>query len=173
MNARSKNCYRVITNEDVLIQSLQSARLFFKSIELVPPPLTRKGVLLLPPLGPRGETHSLCGGGGGGGVEDPHHLDADPDSTDHPDADSEANPNSNFYFMRIRIRFFTLMRIWDPDPDPNFFWLIFHTFWLVICKDWCGSGSDPIPDPAYPFDADTDPDFLFDADADPDAYPGY
>jgi hypothetical protein len=35
-------------------------------------------------------------------VDDPHHFDADPDSTDHPDAD----PDSNFLF--------------DADPDPTF-----------------------------------------------------
>jgi hypothetical protein len=34
-------------------------------------------------------------------VVDPHHLDADPDSTYHSDAD----PVSDFYLMRIRIRF--------------------------------------------------------------------
>jgi hypothetical protein len=32
-----------------------------------PHTLTRKGVLLLPPLGPRGQIHSLAGEGGGGG----------------------------------------------------------------------------------------------------------
>ncbi len=33
-------------------------------------------------------------------VVDPHHLDADPYSTYHPDAD----PDSDFYLMRIRMR---------------------------------------------------------------------
>ncbi len=37
-------------------------------------------------------------------VVDPHHLDADPDSTNHPDADPEADPDSDFLF----------------DPDPTF-----------------------------------------------------
>jgi hypothetical protein len=37
-------------------------------------------------------------------VVDPHHFDADPDSTYHPDAD----PYCDFYLMRIRIRLFTL-----------------------------------------------------------------
>ncbi len=37
-----------------------------------------------------------------GSVVDPHHLDADPDSTYHPDAD----PDYDFYLMRIRIRIF-------------------------------------------------------------------
>jgi hypothetical protein len=48
----------------VLPQSIQSARLSFHSselAELVPPPPHP-----LPPLGPRGETHSLAGGGCGG-----------------------------------------------------------------------------------------------------------
>jgi hypothetical protein len=51
---------------------------------------------------------------------DPHHFDADPDLTYHPDADRDsviyADPVPNFYLMRmriqIRIRLFTLMRIW-------------------------------------------------------------
>jgi hypothetical protein len=43
------------------------ARLSVQSSELGPPQLlTHKGVLLLPPLGPRGETHSLAGEGLGG-----------------------------------------------------------------------------------------------------------
>jgi hypothetical protein len=48
---------------------------------------------------------------------DPHHVDADPDLTYHPDAD----PDSDVYliWMRIRIRLFTLMRS-DLDPDPCF-----------------------------------------------------
>jgi hypothetical protein len=43
-------------------------------------------------------------------VVDPHHLDADPDSTYYPDAD----PESDFHLMRIRIwiRLFTLTLIW-------------------------------------------------------------
>jgi hypothetical protein len=44
-------------------------------------------------------------------VVDPHHLDANPNSTCNPDAD----PDSDFYLMRIRmrnqIRLFTLMQI--------------------------------------------------------------
>jgi hypothetical protein len=35
-------------------------------------------------------------------VVDPHHIDADPDSSYHPDGDPDAD--SNFYLMRIRIR---------------------------------------------------------------------
>jgi hypothetical protein len=44
-----------------------------------------------------------------GSVVDPHHFNADPDSTYQPDADLDANPDSGFYLMRIRIRVFTLM----------------------------------------------------------------
>jgi hypothetical protein len=33
-------------------------------------------------------------------VVDPHHVDAVPDSTYHPDAD----PDSDFYLMRMRMR---------------------------------------------------------------------
>ncbi len=48
-------------------QSIQSARLYVHSSELGPTtPLTRKGVLILPLLGRRGETHSLAGEGIGG-----------------------------------------------------------------------------------------------------------
>jgi hypothetical protein len=32
---------------------------------------------------------------------DPHHFDADPDSTCHPDANPD--PDSDFYLMRIRM----------------------------------------------------------------------
>ncbi len=46
-------------------------------------------------------------GGGGGGlrftsVVVPHHFDADPDSTFHPDTDPD--PDFAFYLMRIRIQ---------------------------------------------------------------------
>ncbi len=44
---------------------LYSAKISFQSSDLGPPPLTRKGVLLLLPLGPRRETHSLAGEGWG------------------------------------------------------------------------------------------------------------
>jgi hypothetical protein len=37
---------------------------------------------------------------------DPHHLDADPDSTYHPDADPDADPDSDFYLMRILTQIF-------------------------------------------------------------------
>jgi hypothetical protein len=37
---------------------------------------------------------------------DPHHFDADPDSTNYPDANPDADPDSYFYLMRIRIWIF-------------------------------------------------------------------
>jgi hypothetical protein len=43
---------------------------------------------------------------------DPHHFNADPDSTYHPVAD----PDPDFYLIRIRIRLFTLIQI-DLDPS--------------------------------------------------------
>jgi hypothetical protein len=75
---------------------------------------------------------------------DQHHVEADPDpdSSYHLDAD----PESDFYLMRIRIRLFSLIRmriririqilastrlkLWKKCSKR----LIFHTFWLVICK---------------------------------------
>ncbi len=36
---------------------------------------------------------------------DPHHTDADPDSTYHPDADPDVHPDSD---------------IFDADADPSF-----------------------------------------------------
>jgi hypothetical protein len=42
-------------------------------------------------------------------VVDPHHLNADPYSTYHPDADPDADPESEFCLMGIRIRLFILM----------------------------------------------------------------
>jgi hypothetical protein len=30
---------------------------------------------------------------------DPHHFDADPGSTYHPDADLDADPGPDFYFL--------------------------------------------------------------------------
>ncbi len=93
-------------------------------------------------------------------IRSAQHLDADPDSY--------------FYLMRIRIRLFTLTRIrrriqilaLNKGPDH---WksaqvgLIFHS--PLACH--LEIDADPVPDPAYHFDADPDPGFLFDADADP------
>jgi hypothetical protein len=65
-------------------------------------------------------------------VTDPHHFDADPDSTHHPDADPvldpayhfDADPDPDFYLMRMRIRMRIQVRIMmgvhaDPDPDTQ------------------------------------------------------
>jgi hypothetical protein len=63
---------------------------------------------------------------------DTRHLDSDPDagpdSTCHPNANPDAHPDSTY----------------NPDADPDLTYhpwksarinrLIFHTFWLVICK---------------------------------------
>jgi hypothetical protein len=102
-------------------------------------------------------------------VVDLHHVDADPDSTYHHNAD----PDPTFHPDA------------DPDPEPSFQIkaqtlekvLIFHTFWLVICKlmwiriplitlirmririlifIWFGSG--------FLFDADADPGYQNDTD---------
>ncbi len=43
---------------------------------------------------------------------DLHHLDADPDSTYHPDAAPDADPDSDFLFDADPDRLFTLMWIW-------------------------------------------------------------
>jgi hypothetical protein len=74
----------------------------------------------------------------------------------------------------------------DADPDPSFqvkaqnlekvlmaCRLIFHTFWLVVCKlmrmriQLIIFDPDPGPYPAYHFDADPDSNFQFNADPDP------
>jgi hypothetical protein len=50
---------------------------------------------------------------------DPYHLDADPDSTNHPDA----NPDSDFYFIGSGFLFDpdpTFHLDADPDQDPSF-----------------------------------------------------
>ncbi len=55
---------------------------------------------------------------------DPHHFDADPDSTYHPDADPDADLYP-FNLMRIRIQILASKSAKIGS---------FHTFWLVICK---------------------------------------
>jgi hypothetical protein len=71
-------------------------------------------------------------------VEDPHHLDADPDadpdSTYHPNADPD---DSDFYMMRIRILFDS-----DADLDPN---STFHP----------DADPDLDPDPSFHIEAQT------------------
>jgi hypothetical protein len=59
-------------------------------------------------------------------VADPHHVDADPNPACHFDADIDPYPT------------FHCDAVPDPDPNPSFqkctIRLIFHKFWLVICK---------------------------------------
>ncbi len=43
-------------------------------------------------------------------VVDLHHIDADPDSTYHPDADPDEDPDSTYHPYEDT----------DPDPDPSF-----------------------------------------------------
>jgi hypothetical protein len=101
-------------------------------------------------------------------VVDPHHLDADPDSTYHPDAvpdfefSFDADPDPIFHPDA------------DPDLDPSIKKAkidSFHTYILTshmridvdldpAFKFWCGSGflfdvnADPDVDPCYQNDAD-------------------
>jgi hypothetical protein len=45
---------------------------------------------------------------------DPHHVDADPDSTSRPDSDPDSDffyADPDFYLLLIWIRYFTLMQI--------------------------------------------------------------
>jgi hypothetical protein len=90
---------------------------------------------------------------------DPRHFYADPDSTFHPDA----NPDEDFFWMRIQIRLFTLMRTY---PAPNFqiksqtlekMLKQAHIPYILACH--LQIDADPVPDPAYHFDAvpDVDP----------------
>jgi hypothetical protein len=50
-------------------------------------------------------------------VVDPHHFDADPDSTYHPDAD----PDSDFFYADPDPTFHPDA---DPEPDPDLSFLI-------------------------------------------------
>jgi hypothetical protein len=87
-----------------------------------------------------------------GSIVDPHHVDADPDSTYHLDAD----PDSDFYLMRFQSRLFSPWCGCGPDPKKG------SNPWK--CAK-IGSYSihdaypDPVPNPADYFDADADPDF--------------
>ncbi len=76
---------------------------------------------------------------------DADHFDADPDSTYHPDADPDADLDSKFLFDADQHSNFHPDADPGLDPDPSFQikaqtiekvlnMLIFHTFWLVICK---------------------------------------
>jgi hypothetical protein len=79
---------------------------------------------------------------------DPHHLDADRDSTYHTDAD----PDSDFYLMLPNE---------DPNPWKSSKIGSYSTFWhghLLSDAD-ADADPDPVPDPAYHFDTDPDPNF--------------
>ncbi len=96
-------------------------------------------------------------------VVDPHHANADPDSTYNIDAE----PYSDFYLMRIRIRLSTLMRIRIQILASNMETQTLgkvlkyaHIPYIMACH----LKIDADPDPAYHFDADPD------ADPDPDFY---
>jgi hypothetical protein len=51
-----------------------------------------------------------------GSVVDPHHVDADPDSTYHPNADLDADPDSDL----ISEFLFDA----DANPDPDLFFTL-------------------------------------------------
>jgi hypothetical protein len=55
-------------------------------------------------------------------VVDPHHVDADPDPTFHPDAGPEADPDFDFLFDAYPYPDPTFHPDADlgPDPDPSF-----------------------------------------------------
>ncbi len=93
---------------------------------------------------------------GWGSVVDPHHIDADPDSSYRP--------------VRIRILIFILC--WsgflfdadptfhpnaDPDSNPSFQLVLKWAHIPYILASHVQTDTDP--DPAYHFDADPDPDF--------------
>jgi hypothetical protein len=83
-------------------------------------------------------------------VVDPHHLDADPDLTYHPDAD----PDSDFFLMRVRI-FVEEDAYPDADLDPDFYFLYGSGFYFMQIRiradPDCQSDADPEQD------ADPDP----------------
>jgi hypothetical protein len=85
---------------------------------------------------------------------DPHHvdadLDADPDSTYHPDAD----PDPDLYWMRIRRRLFTLM--WIRIGTQTLEKVLKYAHISYILARHLQIDADPDPDPACHFDADQD-----------------
>jgi hypothetical protein len=83
---------------------------------------------------------------------DPHHIDADPDSTYYPDAD----PDSDFYLMRIRIRIQLFYPDADPvpDPDPSFQIKVQTLTYILACHLQTNAGPNPLPDQAHHVDAD-------------------
>jgi hypothetical protein len=83
---------------------------------------------------------------------DPHHIDADQDSTYAPNAD----PDSDFYIIRIR-----LYADVEPDPDPSFLikaQTLEKVLKLAHITYILGSHlqTDSDPDPDYHFDEDAD-----------------
>jgi hypothetical protein len=78
---------------------------------------------------------------------DTNHIDANPDSTYHPDADSDADS--------------TYLPDADLDPDPNFQIKAQNLEKVLKCIPYVLAchlqiDADPVPDPAYHFDADPD-----------------
>ncbi len=116
-----------------------------------------------------------------GSVVDPHHIDADPDSTYHPDADPDADPDSDFIWCGSGCGSgseFLFDADADPDPDTTFhpdadpvvdpsFQIKAQTIEKALKYDHIPYtlachlqiDVDPVPDPAYHFVADPDPDF--------------
>jgi hypothetical protein len=66
-------------------------------------------------------------------VVDPHHVDADPDYTFHPDADPDPEPS-------VQIKAQTIEKA--------------HIPFILACQ--LQIDADPVPDPAYHFEADLD-----------------
>jgi hypothetical protein len=85
---------------------------------------------------------------------DPHHFDADPDadpvSTYHPDADPDVDPDPRFQ-----------MKAQTNEKVLKYA----HIPYILACH--LQIDADPVPDPAYHFDADADPGYQNDADSDP------
>jgi hypothetical protein len=76
---------------------------------------------------------------------DPHHFDAgpdaDPDSTYHPDADPDADQDPRF-----QIKAETNEKVLKYAHIP----------YILACHLQIDEDLDPVPDPAYHFDADLD-----------------
>ncbi len=89
----------------------------------------------------------------GGSVVDPHHFDADPDSTYYPDADPDPDPS-------LQVKTQTLEKVLTQAHIP----------YILACNQQIDEDPDPVPDTAYHFDADldADPGYQNDRDADPD-----
>ncbi len=90
---------------------------------------------------------------------DPHQVDADPESTYHPNADPDADPDSDFLFDADPDA--------DPDSDPSFqikaqtlekVLKKAHIPYILACNLQIDEDPYSVPDPAYHFDAN--PDFV-------------